>query len=162
MDIQYDKTKIEMDIKRHIANLILQDQFSDVFYKTYVDRLLVFPGKRTILKLNLLPNSLFRLLNQMAEYRRNMSNQVESCHEGYLNPNLAPMSVSNPFSSPKGTKNQTRQSMVTRLSVSFTVSINSPAICTFFSAAISSQRDSRSDKDSHSSGLTLQGRPNCA
>jgi len=73
-----------------------------VFYKTYVDRLFVFPGKRTMIKLNLLPNSLFRLLNQMAEYRRNMSNQVESCHEGYLNPNLAPMSVSRPFNSSKG------------------------------------------------------------
>ena len=102
MDIQYDKTKIESDIKRHIANLILQDQSSDVFYKTYVDRLLVFPGKRTMLKLNLLPNFLFRLLNQMAEYRRNMSNQVDSRREGYLNPYLAPISVSRPFSSSKG------------------------------------------------------------
>ena len=60
MDIQYDKTQIERDIKRHIANMVLQDQSSDVFYKTYVDKLLVFPGRRTMLKMNLLPNSLFR------------------------------------------------------------------------------------------------------
>ena len=102
MDIQYDKSQIERDIKRHIANLILQDQSSDVFYKTYVDRLFVFPGKRTMIKLNMLPNSLFRLLNQMAKYRRNMTNHVESCHEGYRNPNLAPISVNNPFCSSNG------------------------------------------------------------
>ena len=102
MDIQYDKPQIERDIKRHIANLILQDQSSDVFYKTYVDRLLVFPGKRTMIKLNLLPNTVFRLLNRMVEYCRNLSNQDDSCHEGCLNPKLEPISVRRPFSSSKG------------------------------------------------------------
>ena len=102
MDIQYDKTQIERDIKRHIANLILKNQGDDAFYKTYVDKLLVFPGKRTVLKLNLIPNPLFRVLNQMVEYRRNLSNMAKSWREGYLNPQLLPISVSNPFSSSKG------------------------------------------------------------
>lgn len=90
--LSYDTASLKADVNAHIKGLMGRE-VDEPFPKVILDAMIVYPGHRLEVRLNLLPTKWRFVLDSIASIR-----QSGGCH---YDPSV-PMSVSKPFSSSKG------------------------------------------------------------
>lgn len=92
--LTYETATLKGDVKMHIGDLVGRE-VDESFCKSILDTITVYPERRVVLRLNLLPQKWRFVLDSIADIRHRSG---AGCH---YDPSV-PMSVSSPFSSSKG------------------------------------------------------------
>lgn len=85
--LSYETSTLQADVKAHIKEL-MDREVDELFQKEILDAMIVYPGRRLEVRLNLLPTKWRFVLDSIARIRRQ-----SGCH---FDPSV-PMSVSTPF-----------------------------------------------------------------
>lgn len=93
--LSYETGTLPSDIAAHIAFLDACDR-DELFFRSLLNSMTVYPDRRMVIRLNLLPEKWRFVLDYLADMR--LRTDDKGC---YHNPSV-PMSVSRPFSSSKG------------------------------------------------------------
>ena len=69
-ELRYDLDTLTGDIRKEVTSIVKGEKDSEVFYKNLLDHLIVYPGNRVELRLNLLPHKWTFVLGKLHEIRQ--------------------------------------------------------------------------------------------
>lgn len=95
-NLDYDVNTIEADVRKHINDIVTCRAENDLFYGSLLDHIAVYPEKRLVVHLKLLPTEWWYMIDGLSEVTRKMKSS-ETVHEHDI-----PTSVSTPATSRYG------------------------------------------------------------